>query len=175
MVTLTRGLGDGQRYRVTSAALSMACTMVQFRKWPDEFVDTRPVTPFGDALTDVLKEFVGSGYQVTAEVSWTCISMSHRDRMVDFIFRGRLGAGRGHCWEVRLYSNNEAVQLGNFFGIRAFACVVITGVDDVRNITNLWLAGRNVDAILRTVTFWDRVNPEAPLQVPPSSQNATGG
>ncbi len=146
--------------------------MVTDLNWPNEFVDPKPVTSFGDALTELLNELVESGCDVTADRHWSWFSISREGRMMDLVRRGRMGGRREVCWEIRLSSDRQPVQLGKIFGIRQYACVVITGMDNLRNATKSWLGGEDIHSLLRNVTFWDRLNPQQPLQAPTTDRAA---
>ena len=139
--------------------------MITFLKWPDEFDSPIPLSTFGDRLTDVLTELVEFECEVIAEQHWSWFSVSREGRMIDLVCRGRLRHNRNSCWEVRLSCNDQPVPLGGFFGIREHACVVISGIDDLRTLTNLWLAGAEIHSLLRSVIFWDRMDSEQPLQL----------
>ena len=140
--------------------------MITELKWPHEFVDATPTTNFGGELTELLKELIESGCTVTAEEHWSWFSMSRGARMIDLVRRGRLGYNRDYCWEVRLSSENQPVQLGKVFGIREYACVVTSGMHNVRDVTKAWLAGDDIRSLLPNVTFWDKMNTKQPLQAP---------
>ena len=146
--------------------------MVDYLKWPDDFADTTPVTNFGDALSELLHELVDSGCVVSAEEHWSSFSISHDDRVIGLVQRGRLGYNRDYCWEVRLGSDGKPVSLGKLFGIHEYACVVITGIDSLRTVATLWLTGCDVDSLLRDVTFWDKMSTSQPLQVPTDGRAA---
>jgi len=134
------------------------------RKWPVEFVDKTPVTKFGNALTELLQEFVDLGCEVTADESWSWFSIAHKHRTIELVRRGHLEKYRDACWEVILQSSFQRVYLGTFFGLPAYTCIVIVGKEDLGNVTRNWLAGVEIEQLLGTVTFWDKRNPRRPLQ-----------
>jgi hypothetical protein len=139
--------------------------MTDALKWPDEFADPTPVTNFGHALTELLQELVQSACEVTADQHWSWFSVSHQGRIIDFVRRGRLGDNRDYCWEVRLSSDGQPVQLGGIFGIRDYACVVIAGLDSLRNVTKAWISGEEIHSLVRLATFWDKMDTKQPLCV----------
>lgn len=135
-------------------------------RWPVEFIDSVPATNFGNSSNVLLKELVEFGCDVTADGDWTWFSISRDDRTIDFVRRGRLGYNRDYCWEVRLSSEKQPVQLGMLFGIRECACVVITGMKDIRNVAKTWLDGNDISSLLRIATFWNKMDAKEPLQAP---------
>lgn len=140
--------------------------MTAHLKWPDEFADPSPVTNFGEALTELLQQLVQIGCDVIADQHWSWFAVARQCRMIDLVRRGRLGYNRDYCWEVRLSSDEQPVQLGKIFGIRENACVVIAGMDNLRNVTKGWLAGEEIHSLVSRVTFWDKLDTRHPLCVP---------
>jgi len=139
--------------------------MSTYHSWPDGFVDPRPVTTFGDDLTDLLAEFAESGCKITADESWSWFSISTHQRQIEFVRRGRLGFNRDYCWEVRLSECDNPVSLGTIFGIRECACVVIAGVDALSRIAKKWITGDDVLAIVQSAKFWDKMDTRKPLEL----------
>lgn len=138
--------------------------MTDLLRWPTDFDDSTPVTDFDAELTAYFHSLIESGSEVHAHRTWMFFTMSRESRMVDFVRRGRLRRGISMCWEVRLMHDGNLLQLGPLFGIRAYACVVVSGIVDVRTITDRWLAGSTIESLLDGVTFWDRTDTSNPLQ-----------
>ena len=139
--------------------------MSNYHSWPDGFIDPRPVTTFGNDLTDLLTELAKSGCRITADEYWSWFSISTDQRQIEFVRRGRLGSNRDYCWEVRLSACDTPVRLGAVFGIRDYACVVIAGLDDLSRITKSWINGDDVVTIVQCATFWDKMDTAKPLQL----------
>lgn len=137
--------------------------MTELFRWPTDFDDPRPVTDFDSALSDYFESLIASGSEVHAHPGWMLFSMSRESRTVSFIRRGKLRRGDRVCWEVRPVHDGESARLGSLFGIREYACVVISGIDDVRTIADRWLAGAPVEALIDGVTFWDKMDTSKPL------------
>ena len=141
-----------------------APSMTELLRWPADFDDPTPVTDFDSALTAYFHSLIETGIDVHAHRTWMFFTMSRESRMVDFIRRGRLRLGNPMCWEVRLIHDGKSMQLGPLFGIRGYACVVIAGIDDVRTVTERWLAGNTIESLLDGVTYWDRTDASKPLE-----------
>ena len=148
--------------------------MIGMVRWPDEFSDPTPVVPFGPEFLAFIEELNVSGTDVSADEHWMAFAFSNDQRMVDFIHRGRLGRGKPHCWEVRLISDVSEIWLGQLFGIREYACVVTEGFEHVRTVTEMWLGGSDVTAIVAKVPFWDRMSPCPQLFVPETNDTQAG-
>jgi hypothetical protein len=138
--------------------------MPEFLRWPADFDDPEPVTDFDSALVAYFDTIIASGGDVRADRSWMSFAISRDLRMVDFTRRGRLRRGAPACWEVRPIHNGECHRLGSLFGIRDYACVVIAGIDDLRIVTDRWLAGLPVESLLDGVTYWDKTDTTKPLE-----------
>ncbi len=145
--------------------------MVRILRWPDEFVEQTPMVTFGPQFIGFLQEMIKSGAVVHAEEHWSSFAIHRGDRIVDYVRRGRLGYGRSECWEVRLGSNGHGILLGTAFGIRDYACVVTAGLDSIRAVTEMWLDGCDVESLIRSVDFWDKMNTVEMLR-PPTQADA---
>ena len=138
--------------------------MTELLRWPADFDAPTPVTDFDSALTAYFHSLIETGIDVHAHRTWMFFTMSRESRMVDFVRRGRLRRGTPMCWEVRLMHDGKLMQLGPLFGIRDYACVVISGIDDVRTVTDRWLAGNKIDSLLDCATYWDKTDTSKPLE-----------
>lgn len=142
--------------------------MVNILRWPDEFTDATPIVDLGVEFGEFLQQMNTAGATVLAEECWSSFALRREERMVDFIRRGRLRHGFPQCWEVCLTHHGKGVPLGPEFGLRECACVVVSGLDAIRPVTEAWLDGSDIDAILHVATFWDRTNTIDPLEPPTS-------
>ena len=132
--------------------------------WPADFDDPQPVTDFDSELVTYFDALIASGGEVRAYRSWTSFTISRDSRMVDFTWRGRLRRGAPRCWEVRPIDDGKCYRLGTLFGLDECACVVIAGIEDLRNITDRWLGGLPVESLLDGVTYWDKTDTTNPLE-----------
>lgn len=135
-------------------------------RWPDEFPNPIPAVSFGPEFITFLKELVGNGATITANEHWSFFLIRRDDRIVDFIWRGRLRRGKPECWEVHLSSNGKETLLGRVFGIGDYACVVTAELDRIRTVTMMWLNGDDLASIIAVVPFWDRRNTLDKLKLP---------
>ena len=140
--------------------------MIDYLQWPDEFTNPTPMLTFGYEFITFLEEQASACATITANKYWSSFVIQRGDRIIDFIQRGKLGRGRSECWEVRLAFNGHRVVLGRLFGIRDYACVVTSGIDNIRTITNMWLDGADVESIIAVVQFWDKMNTLNELMLP---------
>jgi hypothetical protein len=138
--------------------------MPEFRQWPDDFPAVSPSTDFDVALVAFFDCMVESGASVYVDEGWSLFSFSRGKRMIDFVRRGKLRRGAGMCWEVWPYDDGKSLRLGPKFGLRDYACVVISGIDDVRTVTESWLDGKALDDLLKAATFWDKKEASKPLE-----------
>jgi len=141
-----------------------APNMSEFLLWPADFDDPNPVTDFDAELATYFDAIIASGGVVRAIRSWTSFTIARDSRMVDFTCRGRLRRGAPRCWEIRPIDDSNCYRLGTLFGIRDHACIVIAGIDDLRSITNRWLTGLPLEALLDGVTYWDKTDTTKPLE-----------
>jgi hypothetical protein len=140
--------------------------MANILQWPDEFTNSTPLVAFGSEFSEFLERMVAAGTVVSADEHWTIFSFRRGVRTVEFFRRGKLVQGSPECWEVRPVVDGECLHLGQIFGIREHACVVTAGLAFIQRITEGWLNGQDIGAVLRGATFWDKMNPSAPLELP---------
>jgi hypothetical protein len=138
--------------------------MSEIPQWPDDFPDPAPVTDFDVVLVAFFDQIIASGGAVHADRYWSLFGFSRDKRMIDFVRRGRLRRSAGVCWEVWPNDDRKSLRLGALFGIRAYACVVISGIDDLLTVTERWLNGMTLDALLDGATFWDKMDTSNPLE-----------
>ena len=141
--------------------------MPDFRNWPGDFTNRELITGFDSldaSLVELCDWIIDSGGSIRV---WGATSFAFlRDkRTVDFVWRGRLRRGSENCWEVSLLDGRESFRLGTIFGIRENACVVVSGIDDIRDVTECWLGGSSLTALVNVATFWDKMNVSRPLQL----------
>ena len=146
--------------------------MPDILRWPDEFADPTPAIDFDGSFVAFLEEMHALGTSVFAENGWTLFEFCHDDRSIYFVRRGRsrktdggYSANRETYWEVIPVQKDVAHRLGSFFGICAFACVVVCGVPNIRLITTRWLNGASLADTVNGISLWDRLDPSLPLQV----------
>jgi hypothetical protein len=132
--------------------------------WPNEFLGSTPATDFGASLVALFDQIIASGGSVRAVRDWALFSFSRDNHAIYFVRRGRLRGDSGTCWEVCLYHDGEEQKLGRLFGIRPHACVVISGFEDLRAVTDCWLDGLPLDSVAHCATFWDRSDTSRPLE-----------
>ena len=138
-------------------------------QWPDDFADLKPVTVFDQALVEFFHQVIERGGKVHADRHWSLFGFSRSTRMIEFVHRGQLHRVE-HCWEVWPYHNRVRQMLGPMFGIREHACVVICGIDDLRNVTNRWLEQMPLNSVQSGATFWDRMDASKPLEISPRAE-----
>lgn len=139
-------------------------TMTRLQQWPDDVPDSSPAPDFDARMAVFMDQFIASDGTVHADDSWSLFGFSRGNRRVDFVRRGLLRPGAGLAWEVWPHADGESLQLGPLFGIRPYACVVISGFDDLCAVTNCWLNGSPLESLLSVATFWDKMDTSTPLE-----------
>jgi len=146
--------------------------MSKFLRWPDDFNDPAPVTGFDVALVALFDQMIASGATVHADRHWSLFGFDRGARRIDFIRRGstrklhgRFVANRELFWEVLPVDGGVTYRLGQLFGIRDYACVVVSGITDLSAIATRWLDGIPLRDAVDGIDFWDRCDPSSPLEI----------
>lgn len=136
--------------------------MPDFLYWPTDSADSKPATCFEPEFIAFFDEMSESG--VVVQTDCMCFfGFTRGSRCIEFIRRGhsslvdgRTLHSRDHYWQVLPIIDGVLQPLGLIFGLGDHACVVTSGLANIRSITTRWLAGVALVASMRGITFMDQ-------------------